>query len=225
MVLDGLWRCLCPSIDAATLARTLQRPKAPSRRLAAIQCRNATTTRAQSTRSDESEPRLWRPQPQNVSAESAAAQALSGSRRPTSSTSSTGFAKDGHSQWVYRTWKKHRGLPVSFFDGQSSPYEALSKVSTAAIVEGLREMIMHERQYYGICNVVRYLVMHRDRKPDIFLYECLIKANADPSYGSAKVVANILEEMGSQGILPTPAIFHSVLDVSNKDSIGLELCD
>lgn len=214
-MLDGLWRCLCPSIDAATLTATLQRPVIQPRRLPVIQRRNA-ATRAYSGLPDALEQRMSRPQAQPVSSEGTPIEKCYSPRWKPPTISSSKYAHDSHSSWVYRMWKRHRELPISFFDQHSAPYEALDGLRTETIVEGLRELILAESQYHGICNIVRYLVTRRNRKPDVFLYECLIKANIDLHHGSARVVANILEEMDSRGILPTPAIFHSVLDVSTR---------
>ncbi|KAK9776652.1 hypothetical protein SCAR479_06697 [Seiridium cardinale] len=216
IVLDDLWRCLCPSIDVATLHKTLQRPVISQHQPVAVQRRN-TSTESHTPQTPETSQvqyrRIWRPQPQHDRTKGPFRDWKSGSRLGPTLISSSNDSQDDHARYIYRRWKRRPELPLSFFGGQGSPDEALDTVRTDVIVEGLRELTDLERQYHGICNAVRYLVTRRNRKPDVFLYECLIKANADPKHGSAKVVGNLLEEMESKGILPTRAIFHSILDV------------
>jgi hypothetical protein len=218
-VLDGLWRCLCPSVDAATLHKTLRRPLLPSRQPVLAQKRTTSTETiaAPPPRNigQHSQPILT-PQPEAERNRRASNERMVRSRWTPLLHSSNAAEKD-LARFIHRKWKRRPDLPKSFFSGQGSSEQELDGVRTEIIVEGLRELCDQERQYHGICKAVRYLVTRRNRKADVFLYECLIKANADPENGSAKVVGDLLDEMESTGVLPTPAIYHRVLEVGVCD--------
>jgi hypothetical protein len=202
IVLDGLWRCLCPSVDSARLVKALQTPVF-RQRLPPIHRSIA---------------KLHAPHQQYVRTYGTLLRRRSGAmtnetRYKKRVAENTDRVSQDRARYINRLWKRNPGLPLSLFGGQGSFDKALQSFDTRAIIDILREFVAIEGQYHAICKLVQYLVVNRQQKPDAFLYECLIKANVDPRYGSARVVANLLKEMESHGCLPTSAIYHGVLDV------------
>ncbi|KAF4587515.1 pentatricopeptide repeat protein [Ophiocordyceps camponoti-floridani] len=61
-----------------------------------------------------------------------------------------------------------------------------------------------------IIQIVRHMVGVRNQAPNLFIYECMMDAMADP-LGSADGVQKLLEDMQSQGIKPSLAICYSAL--------------
>lgn len=215
IVIDGLWRCLCPSLDAAALHQTLRRPTISRRQPTA-----ANTSRSASTAAIETQPQANAAiPPQEIQRSHHGRQSerhlarvwKDKSKRAPPHTATA--AKLNHDRYVYRKWKRHPTLPRSFFTGQGALDHELNNVGTDAIVEGLRELCESEGQYHGICNTVRYLVTKRNKKVDVFLYNCLIRANCDPKLGSAKAVGDMIEEMETTRVLPTAATYQSALEV------------
>ncbi|ETS83257.1 hypothetical protein PFICI_05133 [Pestalotiopsis fici W106-1] len=214
IVIDGLWRCLCPSVDAAAFYQTLRRPAVSRRQPTAI------TSRSASTAAVETQPQLnatttspaiqWPHHGRQAERHSARVWKHISKRAPPHTKTA---AKVSDKRYVHRKWKRHPTLPRSFFTDQGSSDEELHGASTDAIVEGLRELCESQGQYHGICNTVRYLVTNRNKKADVFLYNCLIQANCDPEFGSAEAVGDMLEEMESTRVLPTAATYQSVLEV------------
>ncbi|ORY65021.1 uncharacterized protein BCR38DRAFT_314822, partial [Pseudomassariella vexata] len=175
IVIDGLWRCLCPSLDAITLSRALQKPTTPLRRPRHLHlpCRRRYTT-------------------------SAPAMARSPS----------------FSQYMHRAWKRNRELPRTLFRGAHNFDDAmLDSIGTQTMLDTLRELQTLEQQYHSIAKIVHYLITKRREKPTAFLYECIIRANTDYKHGSAQIVADLLKEMETTGVLPTAGVYNAILDV------------
>lgn len=199
IVFDGLWRCLCPSLDATTFSGMLRAPSIarrrpfahvqPRRRLAAAHAQHHGTLNGplSGPRREEKD-----------------------SRRETQS--SREFLDASYSRYIQRVWRRNAWIPPALLRGQLSE-DRLGKLEVNVLVEALRELMSLESQYHTICQVVRHLVTKRGRKPDAFLYQCLIRANVDPRHGSARVVADLLQEMRTRGVSPTNAVYHAVLDV------------
>lgn len=121
-------------------------------------------------------------------------------------------ADDAYDRYLQRLSRKLQ-LPPSLFTSQSLCPAELQPVGTSVLLAALRELATLEGQYHSIATIVEYLVTTRGMKPDAFLYECLIKANIDPRHGSAQIVDLLLTEMENNGIVPTAAVYHGILDV------------
>ncbi|KAH8681321.1 hypothetical protein BX600DRAFT_18202 [Xylariales sp. PMI_506] len=199
IVLDSLWRFLCPAIDTLTLSKALQAPVLPLRR------RPSPNSRSQA--------RCYGTLVGVQRRDGGTGGKISQIKKVKSTVGDRFGSDDSYARYIHRVWKRSPGLPLAIFDRQGSFDEALESIETDVLTESLRELVALEHQYHAICNIVRYLVTRRGRKPDVFLYECLIKANVDPKYGSAASVSNILKEMEAQRIIPTSAVYHGILDV------------
>ena len=69
---------------------------------------------------------------------------------------------------------------------------------------------------YGLMiGLVEYLIRNRGEKPTAVHYNALIRANADPDFGSVEAVRALLTEMKESEIPLDSAICHSVLLVYN----------
>ncbi|RDA86776.1 hypothetical protein CP532_6361 [Ophiocordyceps camponoti-leonardi (nom. inval.)] len=105
--------------------------------------------------------------------------------------------------------------------GQTSPTEAVLSHSTVEeltmalmAMRNLREWSptpSHDIDRHGrIIQIVQHMVRVRSQAPNIFIYECLMDAMADPE-GSAIGVRKLLLDMTAQGIKPSAALFNSAL--------------
>jgi hypothetical protein len=208
IVFDGLWRCLCPSIDAAIFIRALRTPSAARRRFPdAHPCQRIRhySLHVRPTAQPETSP------PGERHDKRRGGKFVHGSHEA---------LEDDFSRYLFRFWKRHTWIPRSLFSRDRFYDESLEQVDTRVLIDSLRELIHLEGQYKTICHLVNYLVTRRSMKPNAFLYQCLIRANVDPGRGSAQVVANLLQEMESNGIACTSAVYHDVLDVRASKRSG-----
>lgn len=61
--------------------------------------------------------------------------------------------------------------------------------------------------------LVEALVKERGEEPNLPLYLGLILANTNPQHGSPAKVKDLLEEMGTEGLVPDSSIYHAILKV------------
>ncbi|RCI10535.1 hypothetical protein L249_4282 [Ophiocordyceps polyrhachis-furcata BCC 54312] len=105
--------------------------------------------------------------------------------------------------------------------GQTSPAEAALSQSTVEeltmalmAMRNLREWSPaagHDFDRHGrIIQMVQHMIRARCQTPNIFMYECLMDAMADPE-GSAIGVRKLLLDMKAQKVKPSAAVFHSAL--------------
>ena len=70
--------------------------------------------------------------------------------------------------------------------------------------------------YAHVRDMVKILVKERGQKPNLRLYDALLLANTDSENGSAREVAQILDEIAVQGLIPDSATYHAALRVRNR---------
>lgn len=192
IAIDGLWRCLCPSIDAiasSQLRLPLQRNSArpslgrkksalsrPRRRLSSQNTATATGTEFQ----DRQDAQVRTKERKDLAAE------LSPERG---------------------------SLPYTSLDDVSIKqlHEYLGNI----------RMQKNGGGYKKTAELVAYLVKERGEKPSVLHYDALIRANADASFGAADDIGNLLRELKEEGIVPDSGLYHSALQVCLR-SITLE---
>ncbi|KAK8105360.1 hypothetical protein PG999_008719 [Apiospora kogelbergensis] len=212
IAIDGLWRCLCPSVDAKALSIALRQPlDIPKGTLALYRAHHAYTgpacARNYSTeKTPLSRRRPLQHQPRRHSKPSDDDLVRAPNKRQTAA------------QWAYERYfmrmnKRLPNVPPSLLTGRPPSDADLQPIHTSTLLVALQELISAQWQYHTIVAIVEHLVTKRGIKPDAFLYECLIKVNVDPKYGSAQVVKTLLKEMETTGCLPTSAVYHGVLEV------------
>jgi hypothetical protein len=198
--IDGLWRCLCPSIDAIILSSPFRplthiRPRPQSsgnscnkwlQRPAARLLHNS--ARAQFRVSNEAV--LSRYQLPCRSGLSGNRKIIHAAREPQGSALC-------HSKWITTT---------------SKPGD-LDDIPIPRLHDRLRQMLTEEGRYHDIAKLVEYLVTARGEQPALIHYDALIRANSDAAYGSAEVVKGLLQEMKESGIGADSGLYHGVLQV------------
>ncbi|KAI0428400.1 hypothetical protein F5Y09DRAFT_343678 [Xylaria sp. FL1042] len=195
IVIDGLWRCLCPSIDTVSLSKPFN-----SWRIPRMRCASSFANR--STR-----PRY--PQQQQC-------------RRLHDHTAAQLEHEDEQSEWpnesraayLKRLARRSPWISGGIFEESGPVDDDLSKTSTRDIYAALKELQDAEGSYSSIIRLVEYLVKERRESPNAALYESLIKANVDRRYGSAKTAMQLLKELHEHNIPPTPEIYQALLEVT-----------
>ena len=193
IIIDGLWTCLCPSINKATLFRAIGNPHPVSR--------------AQVLRSYSSSV-----QPSKCRTRSFHA---TGRRRAEGDQSGFDESASGH---VEKGQGEDRSVTVKQLL-QGNDLLTRDRVSarlhgapTPTIYEALRALQGVSGKRDTIRALVRYLVQYRDEKPNTFLYEALMVSNWDVA-GSAEEVKDLLTEMRLEGIEGSASFYHAVLRV------------
>ncbi|KAI0599992.1 hypothetical protein F4775DRAFT_547544 [Biscogniauxia sp. FL1348] len=193
IVVDGLWRCLCPSVDVSWLSMpfslsslTRQRPVIPHS--------VATSTPQGQYR------RKYRLVATDVG--------MSHGRNYHE------MYEKSRIDYLRRLAKRSPWIPSALFEGVDSFSTKLERIPTSTIYAALQELQGVEETYFSIVKLVEYLVKERAQRPNAALYECLIRANVDKKYGSAEVAGQLLKEMESLGIPMTPQVYQAVLEVT-----------
>ncbi|KAK7958123.1 pentatricopeptide repeat-containing protein- mitochondrial [Apiospora saccharicola] len=215
IVIDGLWRCLCPSVDAKALSKALQQPLVLPIRTPSI------FDRAHGAYAGPACTRSYRTETMPERVLNKASNLLKMPprihRKPTSvvrhPNKRRSRAQDAYERYFDRMAKRLPEIPRALFTGTPPSDSELDRIDTSTLLRALQELLAVQWQYHCIVAIVEHLVAKRGMKPDAFLYECLIKVNVDPKYGSAEIVGNLLEEMVSTGCLPNSAVYHGVLEV------------
>ncbi|KAK6827690.1 hypothetical protein PG987_011031 [Apiospora arundinis] len=213
IAIDGLWRCLCPSVDAKALSRALQQPFVLPKRtptfldLVPHAYAGPACTRNYSTgESPLSRRRPYQHRPRRHPKPSDDDLVRQPNKRQTA-------AQWAYERYFMRMAQRLPDVPPSLLAGRPPSDTDLDLIDTSTLLVALQELLPAQWQYHTIVAIVEHLVAKRGMKPDAFLYECLIKVNVDPKYGSAQVVKTLLKEMETTGCLPTSAIYHGVLEV------------
>ncbi|KAI0486073.1 hypothetical protein F4859DRAFT_511072 [Xylaria cf. heliscus] len=200
IVIDGLWRCLCPSIDLVSLSKPFDLWHIPRPRSA-------------SSLASRSSIPLKYPQQQ---------QQQQYRRRQYSQVSAPLEHRDGQNDgpdksrvgYLERLAKRSPWIPSAILRDLDSFRTKLDNVPTRTIYATLKELQNTENTYVPITRLVEYLIKERGERPNAALYESLIKANVDKQYGSAKVAAQLLKEVQSRSIPTTPEIYQALLEVT-----------
>ncbi|KAI1107584.1 hypothetical protein F4804DRAFT_164293 [Jackrogersella minutella] len=193
IVIDGLWRCLCPSIEVTTLARLIS-PTRTFRKRPAFTPSNAQVTCRQGRREYRRIP--FRPDDGKTS------------------QTRDDLTEQSRIQYLKRLAKRSPWVPGTLFEDTETFTPNLDKVPTRTIYAALKELSMAESTYVSVVKLVEYLVKERKEKPNAMLYESLIKANVDKYHGSAEVAGRLLREMQKLRITTTPQIYQSLLEVT-----------
>jgi hypothetical protein len=204
--IDGLWRCLCPSIDTIALSNlhslsfirnTAVRSQGGSKRL------SQSWTRAFHT-SDPARVEIRR--------EVVDYRTLDYKRkrfeygiRPLERDKERTEEQTEPDRLALRF--NRRGFPKAAYNKE---YDALS---TSELHDRLRQMATDEGRYEDVADLVEYLLRQRGEKPALIHYDALIRANADAEHGSAEIVRGLLNEMKELGIGADAGLYHGVLQV------------
>ncbi|KAI0164669.1 hypothetical protein GGR57DRAFT_497544 [Xylariaceae sp. FL1272] len=205
IVVDGLWRCLCPSIDTALLGQHFHVPRRPSpSRPTLTSCRKPPRLSLQCCRATSTSP---------------ATSAISASPiAPTRVGASDGADKQtSRVKYLKRLAKRYPWLPTELLkesDNDDKFTIALHRTDTRTIYATLK----HIQASQGTCTpatsiaLVEFLVRDRGEAPNAALYEALIKANTSRK-GSAAVVKQLFKEMQSHNIPTTLGVYQALLQV------------
>ncbi|KAK0629892.1 hypothetical protein B0T17DRAFT_526896 [Bombardia bombarda] len=185
IVVDGLWRCLCPSIDATLLAKATLTPL-----LASSSRHQNAWRRRPHTGHGRGRPilRCHAPQPRAMH---------SYSPSPLTEASSS------------------NSLPVTADDllrSEAPGDQLMDQAPTAVIYEALRKAKARPDSRQWILTVLKYLIESRREKPNVFLYEAMIMSNWDPA-GSVFDLEAILQALDRDGIQPSDGIYHAALQM------------
>ncbi|KAK6954819.1 hypothetical protein Daesc_004788 [Daldinia eschscholtzii] len=197
IIVDGLWRCLCPSADLITLSH-LSRPRSGSRQRSILSPgSNAHISSRSSRRQYHFEydripfnPRTHKPQDDYTEEEKV------------------------RIEYLKRVAKRTPWVPEEFFGNVESLASQLESIPTKTIYAALKELARVQDTYWSTVKLVEYLVKERKEKPNSILYEYLIRANIDKTRGSADVAGRLLEEMRKLRISTTPQIYQAILEVT-----------
>ncbi|XDG10146.1 hypothetical protein ABKA04_009761 [Annulohypoxylon sp. FPYF3050] len=190
IAIDGLWRCLCPLVDIATLSRLIGPARHPRQRQILTPSKNPRITCRQS----------W------------------GEHRHVSTTSSIRDDRESvetsRIKYLQRLARRNPWAPGVLFQGVDAFATKLERIPTKTIYAAIKELTNAEDTYLSVVRLVEYLVKKREEKPNAVLYESLIRANVDKNHGSAKVANRLFEEMQSLNIATTPQIYQALLEVT-----------
>ncbi|KAI3329426.1 hypothetical protein HD806DRAFT_285910 [Xylariaceae sp. AK1471] len=195
VVVDGLWRCLCPSIDIVSLSKPLDLWHVPLRARSGSTLANRYTPLKYS-------PRQCRRQYGQVAAlrENKAKQDEA--------------TENSRAAYLKRLAKRSPWIPGDVLEGLDTYNAKFDKIPTRTIYATLKELQNAEETYFPVTRLVDYLVKDRGERPNAALYEGLIKANVNKQYGSAKAAGQLLKEVQSHNIPTTPEIYQALLEVT-----------
>ncbi|KAI0141125.1 hypothetical protein F4776DRAFT_550017 [Hypoxylon sp. NC0597] len=193
VVIDGLWRCLCPSVDITTLSKLIGPARNPRQRPIPSPIYNTQVTCRQS----------WREFRRVVS------RSYDDRRREEHD-----LVEESRIQYLKRIAKRSPWIPGALLGGVNAFTYKLEKIPTKTIYAALKELSRAEGSYLSIVSLVEYLVKERKEVPNTLLYESLIRANVDKNHGSAQVVSHLLDEMERLRIPTTPQIYQAILEVT-----------
>lgn len=201
IVVDGLWRCLCPSIDIASLFKPIDLWQVP-------RARPASLLASGNTRSKYLQKQCRRQYSQ--------ATALPEHRAGAGAGFGVGLDQGidkSRVEYLKRLAKRSPWVPGAVLHESSPLSTKLDHVPTRDIYAALKELQITEDAYFPITRLVEYLMKERGERPNAALYESLIRANIDKQYGSAKVAAQLLREVQSHNIPTTLELYQALLEV------------
>jgi len=183
IAIDGLWRCLCPSIDAIAVSQLSLPVRGASVRpcLRTTQLVVSQPSRSCVSRSVHSKIEIKLEERNNAT--KTTIDNITPSRTPSANLK------------------------------PSSPYGSLDEVPITELHDTLRNIGTKNGAYKSIADLVEYIITSRGEKPSLLLYDALVRANADASHGSAKAIATLLQEVKDEKIVPDSNLYHSALQV------------
>lgn len=87
----------------------------------------------------------------------------------------------------------------------------IQHLSVEELHDLLRQACNGDGGYENTMQVVQHLLQDRKEKPTLLYYDALIRANADPHFGSAAMVGTLLEDMTQHGFEGNKWLYHSCL--------------
>ncbi|GAB1318922.1 hypothetical protein MFIFM68171_09132 [Madurella fahalii] len=192
VMVDVLWRCLNPSIDAKSLAKAIKSPFPLARRVRTSRhpdlCRSRHGDQIRALHAAGS---LLEAVAQQSSADAAKQQPVDPSSKPQSGPTPNTISE--------------------LLESDAAPLSTLRRFTTPVLYETLRALRNHHGQGSKIRQLVEYLVAERGEQPNVFLYEALVTANWDTATGSAGELADVMKEMQTAGLKPSTGFYHSAL--------------
>ncbi|KAI1190664.1 hypothetical protein F5B17DRAFT_386081 [Nemania serpens] len=198
IAVDGLWRCLCPSIDIVSLSKPFNLWHIPRARPAPALAHRSALSRS----------------PQQQCQRQCRRQ--HGQAAPLPDHTARLHRASGGTRVAYlrRLSKRNPWIPGTVFHGLDSFSAKLDSIPTRTLYAALNELQGADKTYIPLTRLVEYLVKERGERPNATLYESLIRANVDKHYGSAKAAAQLLKEAQSHNIPTTLEMCQSLLDVT-----------
>ncbi|KAI4867811.1 hypothetical protein F4820DRAFT_456692 [Hypoxylon rubiginosum] len=193
IIIDDLWRCLCPSVDIASVSRLIGPSRSPRQRLNPPFGHNPRAHGRQDRREY---------------------------RRVATTTSADQIRPDrdeierSRIEYLKRLAKRSPWIPGALFEGIDSFATKLDRIPTKTIYAALKQLPRAQGTYHSVVKLVEYLVKERKERPNAILYESLIRANVDKNHGSAEVASQLLKEIEKTGIPVTPQIYQALLEVT-----------
>ncbi|KAE9363568.1 hypothetical protein N431DRAFT_550372 [Stipitochalara longipes BDJ] len=181
--IDGLWRCLCPAIDAIAPAQYVPSRAIP-RKVPALSKTSF----------------LPRTRPFHSSTRTQWGWASTASLTASDKEKFRAIPPRKEESYDYRA---PRGRLPAKSDHLEVP----------VLHEKLRSLSMEQESYHKITELVEYLIRDRGEKPALIHYDALIRANSDAEFGSAQVVRDLLDEMKEDEIVADSGLYHGVLRV------------
>lgn len=197
--IDGLWRCLCPSIDLTTISRSAR-------------CHHLRISTPQIART-----RKRQFHSSIKTSNTSAPNFLTSTAREVDTHRTFRPQKIDASQEVSNFVRRH-GTPGKRPHAHSRPtkpktasFKLFDDHTIAHLHDKLRDLLSTQGAYCEIAELVHYLIYVRGEKPALIHYDALVRANADAEHGSVDVVQGLLEEMDNLGIRGDSGFYHGVL--------------
>ncbi|KAM0608684.1 hypothetical protein D7B24_008907 [Verticillium nonalfalfae] len=181
---DGLWRCLCPSVDPVLAFRVLNAPIVPRTLHATTRRRDCLSVTA----------------PRRV--QTAAYRRYASSAIPVRAVAyeAAGAVNDARVRSILKA------PPPTILDR-----DVLPMASVPDMLEALRQLQTIPDSFRTAAAIVRHLIQDRGQQPSPALYECLIACARDTN-GSADMIAQLLAEMHQLGMNPGAQLCHDALE-------------
>ena len=219
--IDGLWRCLCPSIDSIAVRQSSMRVASriqgahPYRTKPLLAQSFSCRARNTSSRTGNLVPHVDASRyPAHVSAK------LFSSAASHSEVEDVGVPARTHSEdglglnvRIRRTRIPQKEVPIL------QAKENRDDLPISILHEQLYAYRTREGGFDLVTDLVEYLIKVRGEKPSLIHYDSLIRINADASKGSAVSVRSLLEEMKEEGIGPDSGAYHNALKVCLQNLI------
>ena len=213
--IDGLWRCLCPSIDAIVLSHPSAR-YSPSK-LSAIRSNsdNRRATLLSSRAFHSSSQRRWRASTSKVPSRNDCVPTPTPDIEPPPRDDEILPQNDlVSSRDALKIQRLFVSPPSRRRRNPHFPYMSSSgDLPVNTLYDRLRKLLGEEGKYEEIVELVEHLILVRGEKPSLVHYDALITANSDAEHGSVDTVKALLNEMREEGISGNSSLYHNVLRV------------
>ncbi|KAK4231393.1 hypothetical protein QBC38DRAFT_466666 [Podospora fimiseda] len=194
IVIDGLWKCLCPSIDTAFLAKAIEfRPTLPL----LLSSSNTPATDALARRRNTTNHSFGGG---NYSRQ----QQIRSKRKGHTVSQYASFYKiDPNAE--HTAWSAEK-----IVENHTVDFHALNATPVENVLEAIA-MIMNVADQATKIRMLVFYAVKRGVRPNSFLYEALVSANCDPQRGIGDELHNIWIEMAVLEIAPSASFYHTML--------------